>query len=282
LSKPAQPTSEPGAAQPTAIELARLWNVSDRTIKTYRAKGAPLHDDAAMLEWAAGIHDLPKGMQTRIIELRRKAGSAKKPPAPGAATPADPYWVEFERSQREDANGGEGSHRSDSAHLAELKRLRDFALFKMKRAQASGDELAVAEASQQIKLIAPIVHDEELRALKLNRELGETVPVVEQDRTARALVYWQMRGADEFLAAAAKRVADGVSGGGTVTAEDVRKILEPLVIRKRVEEPWIRAAQSPSGVHLSPRIVESMRKALADFTEDGEALFDSIYGAALN
>jgi hypothetical protein len=66
-----------------------------------------------------------------------------------------------------------------------------------------------------------------------------------------------------------------------VTAEDVRKILEPLVIRKRVEEPWIRAAQSPSGVHLSPRIVESMRKSLADFTENGEALFDSIYGDAL-
>ena len=34
---------------------------------------------------------------------------------------SDPDWLEFERSQRSEADGGEGSHRSDSAHLAELK-----------------------------------------------------------------------------------------------------------------------------------------------------------------
>lgn len=268
----------PAQSEPTNVDLARRWGVSDRTIKTYKAKGAPLWDDAAMLEWCAGLHDLPKAMQRRVNELRAAARSTAKPKAPGAAgsVTADPEWAEFEKSTR----GKSGGARSESEHLEELKRQRAFALFKLKRAQETDDPVGVAEASHLLKLIAPIVHDEELRGLKLNRELGESVPVVEQDRTARALVYWLMRGADEFVAVAAKRIADSMQGGAALSPEDIRQILEPLTLAKRVLEPFAKAAQSPTGVSLSPRIVASMRAASADFLERGDAAFDAIYADA--
>lgn len=270
--------------------VAERWCVDVRTAQRWLARqgqhtpppGAVDSDDA-MLAWVASLPSaiqakLSSRFRARIASLRiqreRHGGPPPTLPAGAAgATPSslDPDYAEFL------AKHGESPAR-DSSLLADLKLQAAFAVFKLQRAQARGDLGAVKDATETLRYISGVIHDEELRAQKLGREIGDILPRAEAERILRALPYWLLRSVDELLADVCKRLA-AASASGPLFIEEIRQLLEPALLSHRVLAPFARAAQINAGTTLPRWAVDAMRESLAATLEDGAAAFAQLYAS---
>jgi hypothetical protein len=229
----------------------------------------PVDDVDGMIRWYAS---LPTSSQTKLTpEFVRRLTEIRleREKENGAPVVLDPDYAAFE-------NAYSASHAKDTDALAHLKRMRDFALFKIQRAQARNDFPAVQDATRQLTHYSSVIHDEELRAQKLGREIGELLPRPEAERVARAFAYWSLRAAEDILTTVCPRLATA-SGTGPLFQEEIRQLIEPTLLGQRVLGPIARAAQVSSGVHLPQWFVAALRAGIADTLEDGAAVFDSLY-----
>lgn len=261
----------------SAVDLAAQWKVTDRTIRRWRAAGVPVENVAAMIAWAAG---LPSDKQAKLsVDFRRRLTELRMEHErhTGASASSDPYYTEFLASKMttgEEANARDvAGHASDTDYLDALKQRRDYALFKLKHAQARNDLTAADDAGRLLKLVAPIIHDEELRAQKLGRELGDFISKPDYERQIRAIAYWLVRAIDVAEAQLAPSLATR-SAAGPLFREEVRGMLEPVLLAHFFIEPLRRAANLPhdAGGALPPWVLAAMRSAIAACVDDPEAM----------
>lgn len=246
---------------------------------------APVDSVDAMIAWFVALPSarqtkLSPGLRRRITALRmerdRAATSASHSPsspssaptAPGtpSAPPADPYWSAF---QRERTSRGTTAPASAEDSLTRTRLLRDYAQFKLEAAQSANDLAAASDAAALFKLNSDIIHDEELRAQKLGREIGDIIPRADYERQLRALAYWLVRTVDAAKATLAPRLA-AASATGPLFRQEVDAILEPVLLTTRVLDPLRRSADLPpgTGAALPPWALNALRTALASCLED--------------
>jgi hypothetical protein len=242
----------------------------------------------AMLAWVASLPSaiqakLSPAFRAEVTRMRIAIERGATPSAPtdqrGSASPSissgpardsiDSDWAEFQRTHASD-----GAAPRESTLLADLKLQAAVALFKLQRAQARGDTAAVKDATENLRYVSGVVHDEELRAQKLGREVGDILPRAEAARLLRALPYWLMRGVDDLLATLCPALARASSQ--PLYEEEIRAILEPHLLTTRVIEPFERASRINAGTTLPPWAIDEMRTAAATYIEGGATEFDRL------
>lgn len=277
-----------------------------------RTPPLPVDDPAAMLAWVASQSSiiqakLSPAFRRRIDELRLEAeraalrapataappslpststsssvspgfSPAAPPGAPAAASSSglaiqDPDRAAFLAARQEAAAapGAEGrSH--DAAYLAALKLERDFAIFKLQRANAANNLPVIKDTTEAITRLSGVIHDEELRAQRLGREIGDIIPRADYQRQIKAIAYWLVRCVDHAKATLAPRLA-AASATGPLFRQEVDAILEPVLLTAFVLEPLRRAADLPAGTGaaLPPWALTTLRTAHAAVLEDPAA-----------
>jgi hypothetical protein len=269
-------------------QRAAFWRVDLRTIQRWVARTPPLpvDDPAAMLAWVASQPSviqakLSSSFRRRIDELRLDASrirsgapaAATQPPGAPApfAAPDDPDRASF-LAARAEADASSATRAHDAAYLSALKLERDFAIFKLQRANTTNNLPVIKDTTEAITRLSGVIHDEELRAQKLGREIGDIIPRADYERQLRAIAYWLVRSVDEAKATLAPRLA-AASATGPLFRQEVDALLEPVLLTTRVLEPLRRAADLPAGTGaaLPPWALAAMRTALAAALEDPAA-----------
>lgn len=270
-------------------QRAAFWRVDLRTIQRWVARKPPLpvDDPAAMLAWVASQSSviqakLSLAFRRRIDELRIEASrapaaapssdsAAARPAASAIPAFQDPDRAAF-LSARAEADSAPAARAHDAAYLSSLKLERDFAIFKLQRANTTNNLPVIKDTTEAITRLSGVIHDEELRAQKLGREIGDIIPRPDYERQLRALAYWLVRSVDDIKAALAPRLA-AASATGPLYRQEVDAILEPVLLTTRVLEPLRRAVDLPAGTGaaLPPWALAAMRAALAAALEDPAA-----------
>lgn len=253
-------------------ERARFWGVSLRVMQRMLAEVPPwpVDDEAAMIR---RVMDLPSDSRRKLSDgLRRRVDQLRleheRRGTPGAAL-ADPYYAEFIATHQASAT-------AETDDLARLKNQRAYLTFKIERATIASDIDAVKDATELLKHIASIIYDREMMDARLGREAVEMVPVHEVQRLARAVAYWQLRCVDEIHLAVCKPLSDA-SASGPLFPEEIRRLLEPVLLSRRVFEPMVRALQTPAAAALPAWFVQAHRAALDTVIEDAPRLFAELY-----
>lgn len=279
-------------------ERAAFWRVSRRTMQKWLAgdspapgrAAVPVDDISAMLRWVAALptrsrRKLTRAFVRRVDELRlaaeRAAASAPPGTAPHAAPDAlsDPDYAAFlaERAARTAAGA---SAAAETTRLSELRVQVDYSLYQIRLANLRRDPALLKDATETFNRLSGVLHDEELRAQRLGREVGDILPRPEAERLARALMYWLLRGADDLLADICPRLA-AASSSGPLYREEVRAIVEPATLAARVLTPFERASRITAGHCLPAWLVAAMREAASATLDDGAALFAALSAAPL-
>lgn len=281
---------------------AAFWRVDLRTIQRWVARTPPLpvDDPAAMLAWVASQPSVIQAkfspsFRRRIDELRlESARTPSSPPpssgashsaspggslppssdprhltSPPAPFPEDPDRAAFLAARHESTADGAATRAHDAAYLSSLKLERDFAIFKLQRANTTNNLPVIKDTTEAITRLSGVIHDEELRAQKLGREIGDIIPRADYERQLRALAYWLVRTVDDAKAALAPRLA-AASATGPLYRQEVDAILEPVLLTTRVLDPLRRSADLPpgTGAALPPWALNALRTALAAAIED--------------
>ena len=310
----------PDTSKSLNAQRAAFWRVDLRTIQRWLARTPPLpvDDPAAMLAWVASQPSviqakLAPAFRRRIDELRldaerslASAASSSSFPSsssfsahssssslagvpfgsaapPSSAPPAlhDPDRAAFlaARAAADSTPSSRGAH--DSTYLANLKLERDFAIYKLQRANAANNLPDIKDRTEAITRLSGVIHDEELRAQKLGRELGDIIPRADYERQLRALAYHLVRSVDAIEAALAPAIA-ARSATGPLYREEVRAILDPILLTHRVLDPLRRAADLPAGTGaaLPPWALAALQSALAACIEDPAAPLAAIVNPA--
>ncbi len=230
---------------------------------------APLRDGPAMVAWFAALspetqRKMTKGLVARLAEIRTEIARDT------GKTLTDPAYEKFTASRA-------GKHPSDVEAITELKRLRDFAIFKISAATEIMDFTALNSAKALLRELSAIIHDEEIRGQRLGREMGDILPRPQAEAIAGALGFWLMRGADELIAELQPKLV-AASAAGALGYEQIRKIIEPSVLSKRVLVPFVRSMKNETGMTLPKWMVEAMGASMDDALEDGVAEVTKLLG----
>lgn len=255
-------------------ERARFWGTSTRTMQLMIADDVPVDDPARMVAWYAALPSRSQGMLSRTFALRIHEERAKMegvPIATGRPAPqlSDPDLAEFNAAYKPTAS-------AEKDNLADIKRERAFYLFRVQRCRERQDRAGESEALKHYGRLADIVHDCELRAQRLGRDLGESFSAADVDRLGMGLAFWLMHSADTLIAQAATALTAAQSSG-PLDREAVRHVIEPLILGERVLAPMVRASQVNAGVRLPARFVEAMKAGAASVLEDGAVEFGKLY-----
>lgn len=211
-----------------------------------------------MLAWYAGMpahrqSKLSAGFRRRLteIQIRQNAGS-------GAAATSD--IAEFDRTYNPGAE-------QEKTALADLKRQFAFYLFKQRRASERGDKASATEATAQIKQLGDVIHDMELRSLKMGRDLQDLVPKTLLADTARFMAYHLFRAADSVIDEVIAALTRGDPAGARLGPEEIRSALEPILLNAYVLRPIERAALADNPAAPPQWLVASLRSGAAEVLE---------------
>ncbi len=226
-----------------------------------RSDGVPVESDAKMVEWFAALPTrsqqlLSASFRDKIFEAQAKL-SGDGPPDPDSKS-ADEL-AEFEATYKPSAD--------ETDNLAQQKKIREFYHFRWTRAQARRDRAGEAEALKHYARLTDLIHDAELRAARLGRDLGESFSAEDVRRLGRAIGFWLAAGADTLISQAASGLTAALAVG-PLDRESVRRIIEPLILTERVAAPMQRATEINAGVALPPIFVEAMQAGLAMVVEE--------------
>jgi len=270
-------------------QRAAFWRVDLRTIQRWVARTPPLpvDDPAAMLAWVASQPSviqakLSHSFRRRIDELRLEAARAPasaatndvgSSSAPPTGAPHDPDRAAFLAARAAAATPtAAGVPAPNTTYLRDLIQERDFAIFKLQRANTTNNLPVIKDVTEAITRLSGVIHDEELRAQRLGREIGDIIPRADYERQLRALAYWLVRTVDDAKAALAPRLA-AASATGPLFRQEVDAILEPVLLTTRVLEPLRRSSDlaAGTGAALPTWALAAMRAALAAALEDPDA-----------
>jgi hypothetical protein len=258
VSRPKHRKSKGHRSPGFAAERAEFWAVNLRTMQRWLARSVPVDDVGKMVEWYAGLSarnqaKLAPGFRRRLAELQieHDVESAKL---------AEAELKEFEASYRP------GTEQEKSA-LADLKRQFSFFLFKQQRCAARGDKAGTAEAMSQVAQLSSVIHDMELRAQKLGRDLGDLVPRKVLEDTGRFMGYNLLRCADQVMAELVAALTAGDPAGARLTAEEITDRVEGILLNAYVLRPIERAAGGDNPAAPPPWLVAALRAGAAEVLE---------------
>lgn len=201
------------------------------------AKGRPVESTEKMIAWYAGLTSaqqsrLTQDFRSRVTELRLVRPAADG----GKSASLDPEYADFERVYQQ---GGI----TDQTALAELKKQAAFYQYKQRACSSRNDHAGASAALNQLKDLAGVIHDMELRAQKLGRDLGDLVPRKTLEDPARFLGYHLLRCADAAREqiVAALRVSDPAAS--PLLPEEIRARIDPILLDAFVLQPIRRASQ---------------------------------------
>jgi hypothetical protein len=245
-----------------------FWCVSPRTMQKWIAEKVPVDSVEEMLRWVAALPSrsqskLTKSFRRRVDELRMELERKT-----GQPFVSDPDYIAFLAAR----SGAPAA--AESTRLSQLKLQVDFALHQIALANSRRDPALLKDATDTYNRLSGVLHDEELRAQRLNREIGDTIPRAEAERIASAIGYWLVRSADELQSSLAKRIAEASST--PLFREEVRAMIESEVLSSRVLHPLARAAEVKSDSALPRWFIAALRSSVAATIEDGPAHFDRV------
>lgn len=252
-------------------ERATRWKTGIRVMQRLVKAGVDMDDEAAVIRWygslnAAAQLRITPGFVREIQDARGKIEAAGKSREP------DPDLAEFDNSYRAPGPGPD--------NLAEIKRERDFYLFKLRKARGRRDSAGESEAAKQHRAYSEVVHEAELHAQRLGRDLGDSYSAADVDRLGLAIAYWLLHSADALInQLAANLVAAAVTA--PLDRERIRRVIDPLILRERMLVPLVRATQVNAGAQLPKRFVEAVKAGVESYVEDGAAEFARLYAAAV-
>lgn len=242
----------------TIVGLVDYYECSESTIKRHRAKGAPLNDLDAMLNWLPNQKDAPAGMKRKLAEYKAQR-SGDSPQLTG-----DADWAEFEKMARTD---------DPKESMVKIARARDFVAFKFEKASRANERDDMGFYANLLAKFEGVFHDAQLRAKKLGIDDGELLPRPEVERIAWAIAYWLLRATDQNLDALTSKLT-ALSPG--FDAAPVRAVLEPELLSARFLIPFARAAKIQSGVTIPQWLYDKMKESTGDFLENGEREFEQV------
>ena len=231
----------------TQAEQAQFYRVAERTLKGWRGQGAPLHSVEEMAVWMKRLQRAPKGFIARMREL---TGASVPDVLEGEEISYKVFLEQYADKQR-----------SDGDTVEQLKQLRAFQLFKLERAQEGNDLNAADDCAKMLKHLSAIIDDEELRAHRLGRELGEIIQRGEVVGYIHALTYWQLRCVDEFLGMIVPKLIEAAAAK-PLDRDAILGIVEPPLLDARITKPIERAVSSTGAAALPKWFLESVQESV--------------------
>lgn len=227
-------------------------------MQQWLAKGVPVDDVEKMVDWFAG---LPAAKQAKLTPaFRRRIAEIQIEHDAEAARLAAAELREFE------AGYTPGTEQEKSA-LADLKRQFAFFLFKQQKCAARGDKAGTAEAMTQVKELSSVIHDMELRAQKLGRDLGDLVPRSDLETVARHIGYHLLRCADAVIGEITAKLTLGDLGAARLGAEEIHARIEPVLLNAYILQPIERASHGDNPAAPPPWLVAALRAGVAEVLE---------------
>lgn len=236
-------------------ERAEHWAVDLRVMQKWIAAGVPVHDDAEMGRWYAGLSPDVQGKLTPAFRQKITGGRG----AVGKSIATDADYKTFEATYSAEVG--------DQTVLADLKKQLAFYMFKHRAASELNDGVGASEAMRQIKELASVVHDSELRAQKLGKDLGDLVPRENLETPARFLGYHLLRCADAALNQLAKQMTERDPALPAMTAKEIRVMGEPLLLTALVFEPMKRAMEGDNGAAPPEWLLAALKAGLEEVVE---------------
>ena len=231
-----------------------------RVMQLWLRKEVPVENVSKMVAWYAALPGaqqakLTPAFRKRITEERIKlTASSDKSGAP------DPEYAEFESSY---SSGGI----NDQTALADLKKQFAFYQWKQRTCSQRKDEAGASAALNQLKDLGSVIHDIELRAQKLGRDLGDLVPRKTLESPARFIGMHLLRCADAAISEviAALKVSDPTSA--PLTPEEIQFRIEPILLNAFILQPIRRAAHGDNPAAPPDWLVAALEAGLAEVLE---------------
>ncbi len=233
-------------------ERAKFWGVSARVMQIWLNKNLPVEDTAKMIAWYAGLpvaqqNRLSDGFRKRVTEEHMKLSQSGS-----KSGPIDPEYAAFEK----DYSAG---NVSDQTALAELKKQAAFYQFKQRACSQRNDHAGASAALNQLKDLSSVIHDMELRAQKLGRDLGDLVPRKTLEEPARFIGYHLLRVADATTAELVKALTVADPASPPLLPEELAARIEPILLNAYVLRPIERAADGDNTAAPPDWLVAALR-----------------------
>jgi hypothetical protein len=223
-------------------------------------KEVPVESTEKMIAWYAG---LPGSHQSRLTpDFRKRVTELRIELAQGSKNPlSDPEFEAFEKSYSK-------GEINDQTALADLKKQFAFYQFKQRACSARKDEAGASAALNQLKDLGSVIHDMELRAQKLGRDLGDLVPRSDLETPARFIAYHLMRCADSSINELVKALTRADPTGAPLTPEEIRALIDPILLNAFVLQPIRRASTGENTSAPPPWLVAALEAGLAEVLEN--------------
>ncbi len=239
-------------------ERAEFWRVSERVMQLWLRRDLPVESVEKMLLWYAGLplaqqNRLTANFRARVTELRMAQSGGKR----GVA---DPEWVAFEQDYA-------AGNINDQSELHELKKQAAFYRHKQRLCTNRSDQAGASAALAAFKDLSSVIHDMELRAQKLGRDLGDLVPRKTLEAPARHLGYHLLRCADSVLAEITAALTQGDPTGARLTAGEIIARVEPILTSAYVLRAIDRAALGNNDAAPPDWLVAALHAGAAEVIE---------------
>lgn len=214
-----------------------------------------------MQMWELSPGMKPPGLRRKCTELRRtKPGAWGSVTPGGAAAGANPDWMDFTASFPDQASPDQ------LKQIQNLERQLHFLDFALGKARERGDSHLTKVYTEDLIKFSRAIKEQKALADKLGVESGELLQRPEIERIIAALGYWSMAAIDAVLPTLCKRLV------GVTAPSEVRKILEPALLRAKFLEPFVRAKTVANGNALPPWIAAKIVDSADDYLQGGKEL----------
>jgi hypothetical protein len=259
-------TSGIGGAEKTLEEYALEFRCSTRTVKRYRARGAPLHDKDKMIAWAKT--QAKQAISDATWEVLREhekkmLGQQPEQPQPDKKV-IKRDWTAFKADL---ATEGPRDHQ---AQMRDLESLLEYYRKRVEDAIATEQDTEVKFWNELYLDAFNTLRQQKLAADKLGLEEGQLFSKDQLEKILRALAYWSMRSIETDIPELRKQVI------GLTDERQAHDILDSFLLSNRFLKPFAKASRIESESTLAPWIAETMKDAVDDYIENGVAEFDKV------
>jgi hypothetical protein len=221
----------------------------------------PVENTGKMIAWYAALpiaqqNKITPAFRQRVTELRLAADNAS---TDGALL--DPEWQDFEKSYSTNKPG-------DQSELDELKKLAAFYRHKQLKCSQRKDDAGASAALNQLKPLSDLIHDMELRAQKLGRDLGDLVPRKTLEAPARFIGYHLLRCCSAAQAELVNALTVRDPTLAPLLPAEIAARIEPILLNVFVLQPIVRAAEGLNSAAPPDWLVAALRAGASDVLDD--------------
>ena len=189
---------------PSARVLATIYACSERSIRNYRAEGAPLDDPGAMWAWWSSRKNMPRTVATKGLDAIREAFTT----VVGAATPTVASSAKAEIGTLGAMDVPTDLPAGAQHELRWLEALAVEAPHNLIRARGSGDPMTMKQALDAYLKITEGLRKFDNQVTADRRDSGEVITRAQVEQPITALTVWLRRGIETFINGACLQIAE--------------------------------------------------------------------------